>query len=130
MVAEPEGDDARYRLLESTRAYALEKLEDAGERDLVASRHLRYLRDRFAELWERRERTGRAADRDAALQTELEDVRSALDGATARSEMVDGGELLANTHASWPAIGLDAEGLGALLAVSRGTRRGPVAASR
>ena len=76
----------RYRLLESTRAYALEKLDDAGERDLVAGRHLRYLRDRFAELWERREQTARTADIVAALQTELEDVRSALDGALARSE--------------------------------------------
>jgi predicted ATPase/DNA-binding XRE family transcriptional regulator len=112
VVAEPEGDEVRYRLLESTRAYALEKLEDAGERDLVASRHLCYLRDRFAELWERRERTGRgSSDLAWALQTELEDVRSALDGALARSEILDGGELLANIYASFPAIGLDAEGL-------------------
>ena len=48
VLAEPQGDALRYGLLESTRAYALEKLDDAGERDLVADRHLRYLRDRFA----------------------------------------------------------------------------------
>ena len=112
VVAEPEDDVVRYRLLESTRAYALEKLDDAGEHEIVAGRHLRHLRDRFAELWDRRERTGRgSSDLAAALQTELEDVRSALDGATARSETIDGGELLANTYVSWPAIGLDAEGL-------------------
>jgi predicted ATPase/class 3 adenylate cyclase len=81
VLAEPHGDALRYRLLESTRAYAAEKLDNAGERDLGAGRHLRYLRDRFAELWERLERTARGADLAAALQTELEDVRFALVGA-------------------------------------------------
>ena len=110
VLAEPDGDAVRYRLLESTRAYALEKLDDAGERDLIAGRHLRYLRDRFVEMRERRERTARGADLDAALQTELEDVRSALDGALARSAVIAGGELLANIDAaSWRAIGLEAE---------------------
>ena len=51
VLAESDGDSLRYRLLESTRAYALEKLSDAGERDAIASRHLAYLRDRFVELW-------------------------------------------------------------------------------
>ncbi len=111
VLGEQEGDALRYRLLESTRAYALEKLADAGESDLVAGRHLRYLRDRFAELRERHERTARYADLVAALQTELDDVRSALDGALARSEVVDGGELLANVGPQWGAIGLDAEGI-------------------
>jgi predicted ATPase len=111
VLAEPHGDALRYRLLESTRAYASEKLEDAGESDLVAGRHLRYLRDRFAELWARREQTARQADLIAAQQTELEDVRSALDGALARSEVIDGGELLANISGSWDAIGLEAEGM-------------------
>ncbi|MGB8909625.1 MAG: adenylate/guanylate cyclase domain-containing protein [Candidatus Cybelea sp.] len=111
VLAEPQGDAVRYRLLESIRAYALEKLDDSGERDLVAGRHLRYLRDRFAELRAHGDRTARAADLDAALQTELDDVRAALDGAFARLEVVEGGELLANIYATWQAIGLDAEGM-------------------
>jgi predicted ATPase/class 3 adenylate cyclase len=110
VLAEPDGDALRYRLLESTRAYAAEKLNDAGERDLVAGRHLRYLRDRFAELWERKERTARDSELDAALQTDLEDVRSALDGALARAEIIDGAELLASIDSRWRAIGLAAEG--------------------
>ena len=110
VLAEPDGDSLRYRLLESTRAYALEKLDDAGELDLIAGRHLRYLRDRFVEMRERRERTALEADLDAALQTELEDVRSALDGALERSAVIAGGALLANIDAaSWRAIGLEAE---------------------
>ncbi|HEY6449869.1 MAG TPA: adenylate/guanylate cyclase domain-containing protein, partial [Candidatus Cybelea sp.] len=110
VLAEPHGDALRYRLLESTRAYALEKLADAGERDLFAGRHLRYLRDGFAELRERFLRTERGAV-SATLQTELDDVRAALDGALARSEVIDGGELLANIDGSWQLIGLDTEGI-------------------
>jgi predicted ATPase/class 3 adenylate cyclase len=110
VLAEPQGDAIRYRLLESTRAYALEKLDDAGERDLGTGCHLRYLRDRFAELWDQRERTARSAV-SATLQIELDDVRAALDGALAGSKVIDGGELLANIHESWQVIGLDAEGM-------------------
>jgi predicted ATPase/class 3 adenylate cyclase len=109
--ADAQGEAVRYRLLESTRAYALEKLNDVGEGNLIAGRHLRYLRERFTELRERCERTARAADLDAALHVDLEDVRSALDGALARSEVIDGGELLANIDWSWRAIGLEGEGM-------------------
>ena len=111
VLAEPQGDAVRYRLLESTHAYALEKLEAAGERDRVVDRHLRYLRDGFAELLEERERTARHSDFDARLKTELEDVRSALDGALARSTVVDGADLLANIGGGWRSFGLDAEGM-------------------
>ncbi len=109
VLAEPQANTMRYQLLESTRAYALEKIDDADEHDLLAGRHLRYLRDRFAELREQRERTGRSAVLDAALETDLEDARSALDGALARSEVIDGGELLVTLARSWGWIGLDAE---------------------
>jgi predicted ATPase len=103
VLAEPHGDAVRYRLLESTRAYALEKLAAAGEREQLADRHLRYLRDRFAQRWERREQT--------AQDAELEDVRFALDGALVRSAVSDGGELLANVGANLQNIGLEAEGM-------------------
>jgi predicted ATPase len=111
VLAEPQGDAVRYRLLESTRAYALEKLIAAGEREPLGGRHLLYLRDRFAQSWQQYERTGRTADLGAALQIELEDVRFALDGASTRAELIDGGELLANIGGSWQTIGLDGEGM-------------------
>ncbi|MBC5802711.1 MAG: AfsR/SARP family transcriptional regulator, partial [Candidatus Eremiobacteraeota bacterium] len=44
ILAQPVGDAVRYRLLESTRLYAREQLDAAGERDACASRRLRYLR--------------------------------------------------------------------------------------
>jgi predicted ATPase/class 3 adenylate cyclase len=112
VLAEPEADGSRYRLLESTRLYALEKLDAAGERQAVAGKHLRYLRDRFAELRLSAERTGREIEVDQALQTELEDVRSALDGVVEMSGagLIDGAELLACIGSVWQALGLDPEG--------------------
>ena len=111
VLAEPQGDAVRYRLLESTRAYALEKLAAAGERDLVADRHLRYLRDYFEALGEAPERTARFADFIAAVQIEVGDVRSALDGALARSAVLDGGELVANMDGGWQMVRLESEGM-------------------
>ena len=93
VLAELRDDAMRYRLLESTRAYALEKLSDGGERDLAARRHLRYLGYRFKQLRAQWEQFPRSADIISTLQTELEDVRSALDCALARSDAIRGGEL-------------------------------------
>ncbi len=111
VLAEPQGDAVRYRLLESTLAYASEKLADASERDLVAGRHLHYLRDRFGELRPEVERTARRADLHAALRTELDDVRSALEVALTRSQFIDGAELLVSTYSVWLPIGREAEGM-------------------
>jgi predicted ATPase/class 3 adenylate cyclase/pimeloyl-ACP methyl ester carboxylesterase len=110
VLAEPHGDALRYGLLESTRAYAVEKLDDAGERDAIADCHLRHLRDSFAALWERRERGAVTADIVAALQSEADDVRSALDRALVRSKVIEGGELLARVARFWGGIGLETEG--------------------
>jgi len=111
VLAEPSGDTLRYRLLESTREYAAEKLREAGERDLLAGRHLRYLRDWFAELYERQEATARSAEWIAGFATELESVRFALDDALARFEAVAGAELLAAIERAWKARGFAREGI-------------------
>jgi predicted ATPase/class 3 adenylate cyclase len=42
VVVDREGDEPRYRLLESTREYALERLEECGERDGTSARHCAY----------------------------------------------------------------------------------------
>jgi predicted ATPase/class 3 adenylate cyclase len=111
VLAEPHGDSQRYRLLESTRAYASEKLSDAGERGAIASRHLTYLRDRFADLGARMERTARETERSEAFATELEDLRAALDGALSRRDSVDGSALLAEIGNAWLTLGLGVEGI-------------------
>ena len=94
VLAEPDGEALRYRLLESTRVYALEKLDEAGENETLAGRRLRYLRDRFAALRARVEETGQHGELVEALRAEREDVRSALDGAHAPADVVAGGALL------------------------------------
>ena len=111
VLAEPQADSVRYRLLESTRAYASEKLEHAGERELVARRHLRYLRDRFADLWSKTERTGNPTDFLEAFAAELEDLRYALDAALARSDVIEGAELLIFVERCWTNLALDPEGI-------------------
>lgn len=74
------GEDgaARYRLLETTRAYGLERLQETGEHDRAALRHAEY----FKRLLDARhggqidlEYTGRAH----ALREHLGNVRAALD---------------------------------------------------
>lgn len=42
VVVEADGESRRYRLLESTRHFAGERLDAAGERDKLAERHARY----------------------------------------------------------------------------------------
>lgn len=45
VVAEGEGAVECYRLLDTTRAYALEKLDESGEREPLAHRHAEFYRD-------------------------------------------------------------------------------------
>ncbi len=47
VVAEVNTTIPRYRLLDTTRAYALEKLAESGERERLARRHAEYYRDLF-----------------------------------------------------------------------------------
>ena len=53
VVMHAERGKASYRLLETTRAYAMQKLDDNGERRLVTLNHARYFcgpaRTRFVE---------------------------------------------------------------------------------
>ena len=87
-------DPPRYRLLETTRAYALERLEASGERDRVQARALRALTATFSQVT--------AGQADPAAERELGHVREAL--AWARSHApVQAIELLlaASAVATW-----------------------------
>jgi predicted ATPase len=80
VAAEIDGSVARYRLLDTTRAYALEKLGESGERERLARRHAEYYRDLFerseAELEERP-----AAGRLTEYARQIDNLRAALDWA-------------------------------------------------
>jgi predicted ATPase len=78
---EADGTLARYRLLDTTRAYALEKLAESGERERVARRHAEYYRDLFerAEIeWETRP----ASEWLAEYRPKIDNLRAALDWAS------------------------------------------------
>ncbi len=80
VTTEGDGAIARYRLLDTTRAYAFEKLAESGEREPLARRHAEYCRDVFerAELeWESRPSAEWLAD----YAWRIDDVRAALDWA-------------------------------------------------
>jgi predicted ATPase/class 3 adenylate cyclase len=111
VLAEPAGDSVRYRFLESTRIYASEKLSGAGERELIADRHLHYQRSRFAELRVQWEKTARRADINDVLATELDNVRAALDAALTKPDILAGGWLLAEIGMAWEPLGLRNEGI-------------------
>jgi predicted ATPase/DNA-binding winged helix-turn-helix (wHTH) protein len=69
-----------YRLLDTTRAYAMEKLIESGERERLTRRHAEHYRDlceRVESEWETRP----TAEWLAAYRVEIDDIRSALDWA-------------------------------------------------
>ena len=47
VVVDVSGGQPRFRLLDTTRAYAIEKLDASGERNRLARRHAEYYRDLF-----------------------------------------------------------------------------------
>src|SRR3984893_15165162 len=69
-----------YRLLETTRACALEKLTESGELEQVAQRHAEYCRDLF-ERAELELETRPAAEWLAAYSRRIDNLRAALDWA-------------------------------------------------
>jgi hypothetical protein len=84
----------RYRLLDTTRAYALEKLTASGERETLARRHAAYYRDLFERAeagWETRP----AAEWLAEYGWEIDNLRAALDWAFSPAGEVSIGVALA-----------------------------------
>ena len=80
VAADLGGATGWYRLLETTRAYALEKLTQSGEFEQVARRHAEYCRD----LFERAEvelETRPASEWLAAYGRRIDNLRAALDWA-------------------------------------------------
>ena len=77
VLTESNGRTERYRLLDTTRAYALEKLAEIGELDAVARRHAEFYRDLFEQAeteWETRPTAEWLAD----YGWRLDNLRAAL----------------------------------------------------
>ncbi|PZR56765.1 MAG: adenylate/guanylate cyclase domain-containing protein [Candidatus Meridianibacter frigidus] len=101
LQAELDEERARYRLLESTRQYAREKLQEAGEYATVARAHAAS----YLELAEQLEKTwGTTSERAwlAQVETEMENWRSALAWAlVAQGDIALGWQLAAALRLMW-----------------------------
>ena len=80
LVADIAGAIVHYRLLETTRAYALEKLKESGELEPCARRHAEYHRD-FFERAEAEWETRPTVEWLAAYRHQIDNLRAALDWA-------------------------------------------------
>ena len=106
-----EGDEQpRYRLLETLRLYAAERLAAAAETAAVAERHARYYTELFDRAYEAWETTPDAAWL-AVYRPEIDNVRAALDWALADKTRAKIAAALAGSAALlWDKLSLLAEG--------------------
>ena len=106
-----EGDEQpRYRLLETLRLYAAERLAAAAETGAVAERHARYYTELFDRAYEAWETTPDAAWL-AVYRPEIDNVRAALDWAfrdTGRKDVAI--SLAGSAGLLWEKLSLLAEG--------------------
>ena len=109
VVADVSGAKPRFRLLDTTRAYTIEKLDASGERERIARRHAEYYRD----LFERAEREVSARPTDEWLADyagEIDNLRAALDWALSPTgEAAIGVALTAASVPLWVDLSMMAE---------------------
>lgn len=110
VVADTSGERERYRLLESTAAYALEKLVARGESDRLARNHAGYFRERAEAAYEQVPTVATIAWL-ASVEPELDNFRAALEWALTReNDAVLGGKIVGALWKLWLNAGLGAEG--------------------
>ncbi len=100
VVMEEQVDEMRYRLLETIRQYARDKLLEAGESEQARARHL----DFFLQLSEEAEPQLRATDQLAwlaRLETEHDNLRAALQWSLGSEEIEAGLRLAGNLARFW-----------------------------
>jgi predicted ATPase/DNA-binding winged helix-turn-helix (wHTH) protein len=78
IVAGLDDGQQRYRLLNTTRAYALEKLEEHDELDVISGRHAKYVAE-FLESQNEMMLASPRARRAAAYSDQLSNIRAALE---------------------------------------------------
>ncbi|HKE36971.1 MAG TPA: tetratricopeptide repeat protein, partial [Candidatus Baltobacteraceae bacterium] len=110
VVADTSAEHERYRLLESTAAYALEKLSALGQCDEMARRHAGYFRQ-HALAADARVGAGSMFAWLAGVELELDNYRAALAWAlTHGNDAVLGGAIAGALSSVWSQGGLVVEG--------------------
>jgi predicted ATPase/class 3 adenylate cyclase len=109
VVAEAQEQEIpRYRLLESTRAFALEKLEQNGELDAMARSHAQWAAD-LADRAEEAARTVPTSRWVAEYVPEFDNERSAIHWALSHDEVVLAARIATGFARSYRNFGLEAE---------------------
>ncbi len=109
VVAEIDAAIPRYRLLDTTRAYALEKLTESGEAEHTARRHAEFYRDLFASIAPGL-RLRPSAEALRHYVREIDNVRAALDWSFSPAGDVAIGVVLTAAYAPvWQLFGLIGE---------------------
>jgi predicted ATPase/class 3 adenylate cyclase/DNA-binding CsgD family transcriptional regulator len=109
VVAEDSGDRTRYRLLETVRQYALEKLGESGEADAVRSHHRDYYTSLAAAV-----DAPAGSDYDQRLDqavTEIDNLRAAFSWSRENSDVALALTLASSLQPLWHARGRLREGL-------------------
>ena len=120
VVADDTGDGMRYRLLETVRQYAQEKLGESGEADRVRTRH----RDYYAQTAAAKEARGHAYDEQllAWAKVEIDNLRAAFAWSRENGELETALQILLSLRPLWLRGGRVQEalfGLSAILAEDR-----------
>jgi predicted ATPase/DNA-binding winged helix-turn-helix (wHTH) protein len=105
VLADPSGTETRYRLLESTRHYACDKLAQAVAHDM-RRRHAEHYAARFAEAtaaWE----TTPTQQWIGRYEADIDNLRGALEWAFAPGgDVAVGLDLVGQSHVTWAELGL------------------------
>ena len=109
VVAENTGGRTRYRLLETVRQYALEKLGESGEAEVVRSRHRDYYTS-MAALLDAPARTGHEQRLEQA-EAEMDNLRSAFGWSLETGDIGHALELASSLQPLWLSRGRIREGL-------------------
>jgi non-specific serine/threonine protein kinase len=109
VIGEEQGDDLRYRMLETVRQYAGEKLAEAAEVNLIHARHLAY----FVALAEEAEPHLRGPEQGRwfrRLELERPNVRGAIEWSREARRANDALRLLDALWQFWSVLGYSREG--------------------
>ncbi|ORB74599.1 LuxR family transcriptional regulator [Mycobacterium scrofulaceum] len=125
VVSDDTADGMRYRLLETVRQYAQEKLGDSGEPERVRTRHRDYYVKRALEL----EAQGLSGVETLVhwAQIEIENLRAAFNWSRENSDAETAMRLILALHSLWLRGGRVGEALAGLDAVLTDERSSPVA---
>ncbi|MDQ6931547.1 MAG: hypothetical protein M3160_00060 [Candidatus Eremiobacteraeota bacterium] len=110
IVADTAGKNARYRLLESMRAYALDRLAVKGERETLSLRHAKAFTERALKA-ERRYGIESPSLWLSSLEPETDNFRAVLEWTLiAKNDIGLGGALAGALRTLWQNSGLEGEG--------------------